>query len=128
MKDRVEIISMAYHLGTTISESEEYQNFQEKQSMVLRDADAMALLQKFQEARAEAIKKMEAGQEIPDDEQQYLHDLEEKMYNNPLIKGLFDAQEKFNNLMNGVYFALDQAISGSPGCGGGCGDCGSSCF
>ena len=25
--DRVEIISMAYHLGTTISECEEYQNF-----------------------------------------------------------------------------------------------------
>jgi len=128
MKDRVEIISMAYHLGTTISESEEYQNFQESRSKVMRDADAVALLQEFQEARAEAIKKMEAGQEIPDEEQQYLHDLEERMYNNPLIKGLFDAQEKFSNLMNGVYFALDQAISGGPGCGGSCGDCGRSCF
>ncbi|MGI6513488.1 MAG: YlbF family regulator [Syntrophomonadaceae bacterium] len=126
--DRVEIISMAYHLGTTISECEEYQNFQESQSKVMRDADAVALLQEFQEARDQAVKKMEAGQEIPDEEQKYLHDLEEKMYNNPLIKGLFDAHEKFNNLMNGVYFALDQAISGNPGCGGGCGDCGSSCF
>ena len=94
----------------------------------MRDADAVALLQEFQEARDQAVKKMEAGQEIPDEEQKYLHDLEEKMYNNPLIKGLFDAHEKFNNLMNGVYFALDQAISGNPGCGGGCGDCGSSCF
>ncbi|MGE5544437.1 MAG: hypothetical protein ACM3UW_05625 [Bacillota bacterium] len=53
--------------------------------------------------------------------------MEEAMYNNPLIKGLFDAQEKFNNLMNGVYFALDQAIHGNPGCGGGCDTCGGSC-
>jgi len=125
--DRAEIISMAFHLGTTISECEEFQSFQESQSRVMKDADAVALLQKFQEARTKAVEKMEAGQEIPDEEQKYLHELEESMYNNPLIKGLFDAQEKFTNLMNGVYFALDQAINGSSGCGGGCDTCGESC-
>lgn len=125
--DRTEIISMAFHLGTTISESEEYQGFQETQSKVMRDADAVALLQKFQEARNKAVEKMEAGQELPDEEQNYLHELEEGMYNNPLIKELLDAQEKFSNLMNGIYFAIDQAINGGAGCGGGCDTCGESC-
>lgn len=125
--DRAEIISMAFHLGTTISECEEYQSFQDCQSQVMRDADAVALLQKFQDARTKAVEKMEAGQEIPEEEQNYLHELEEAMYNNPLIKGLVDAQEKFNNLMNGVYFALDQAINGGSGCGGGCDTCGGDC-
>lgn len=125
--DRAEIISMAFHLGSTISECEEFENFQASQAEVMKDADAVALLQKFQEARTKAVEQMEAGKELSQEEQDYLQELEDSMYTNPLVKGLVDAQEKFNNLMSGVYFAIDQAINGSSGCGGGCDSCGSSC-
>jgi len=125
--DRAEIISMAFHLGQTISECEEFQDYQASQSKVMRDPEAMQLLQRFQEARNQALEQMKKGEELSEEEQNHLHRLEEAMYNNPLVKELVDTQEKFNNLMSGVYFALDQAISGGSGCGGGCDSCGSSC-
>ncbi len=124
--DRAEIISMAFHLGSTISECEEFRNFQIKQSEVMKDAEAMALLQRFQEVRVRAVEQMKEGQEISAEEQKNLQSLENAMLANPLVKGLLDSQEKFNNLLNGVYYAIDQAINGS-GCGGGCDSCGSSC-
>ena len=44
------------------------------------------------------------------------------MQNNALIQQVMDAQDKFNNLMHAVYFAMNQSLSG--GCGpDGCSSC-----
>jgi cell fate (sporulation/competence/biofilm development) regulator YmcA (YheA/YmcA/DUF963 family) len=60
-------------------------------------------------------------------EEKNIEIMEEEINNNPLIQELIKVQEKFDSLMQGVYFAMNQAISGSDTCSSGCDSCGGGC-
>ncbi|MGE5416954.1 MAG: YlbF family regulator [Acidobacteriota bacterium] len=124
---RDEIIRKAFELGATIADSEEMQVFRQMQAEVMKDAEAYSLVQRYQEAREQAAEMMEQEVIIPIEDEEYLSHLEEELQNNPIVKDLLVAQDSVTNLLNAVYFAIDQAVNG-PSCEGeDCSSCGGSC-
>jgi cell fate (sporulation/competence/biofilm development) regulator YlbF (YheA/YmcA/DUF963 family) len=82
---------------------------------------------KYQAARMNLENQQRAGQNITPQDENHLSILEQQMQNNALIQQVMDAQDRFNNLMQAVYYAMNQSLSGgcSPdGCGGSCSGCG----
>ncbi|MGE5423578.1 MAG: YlbF family regulator [Ignavibacteriales bacterium] len=125
---RDEIIKMAFELGVAISESQEMNDFRESQSDVLKDAEAYSLVSNYQEARERLDVMMEKGHNPTEEEQKILLDLEQALDENPLLKDLVASQETMTNLMNAVFYSINQAANGSEGCSGeDCSGCGGSC-
>lgn len=119
-----EIVRMAFDLGTAISQSDEMGKILEMQTKIQDDPDAYALLMRFQEARIQAENKMKEGMELTDSEKNHLTILDQQLNNNPIISQMMGVQEQFDNLMQGVYTAMNQAISGAASCSsGGCEGC-----
>ncbi|MEN6461764.1 MAG: YlbF family regulator [Syntrophomonas sp.] len=124
-----EIIKLAYELGSAVSGSDEIENLKRLQTAITQDKVAYDIIMKYQDARTRADNASNSGLITGKSEEDHLNILEQQLNSNALIKELMEAQEKFDNLMQAVYFAMNQAISGGAagGCSGGCDSCGSSC-
>lgn len=120
-----EIIKMAFELGNAVAQSDEIEEVKALQAKVTEDKAAYDLIMNYQEAKTKMDNKLKDGLLIPKPEEDHLNILEQQLNNNAVIKELMIAQEKFNNLMQAVYFAMNQAMSG--GCSAGCDSCGGSC-
>ncbi|MDD3363588.1 MAG: YlbF family regulator [Syntrophomonas sp.] len=121
-----EIIKMAFELGNAISQSAEVDDLKAMQIRLGEDQEASGLIMRYQEARVKADNKLQDGLLITSTEENHLEILQQQLNSNPMVKELIQVQEKFNNLMQGVYFALNQAISGED-CSSDCSTCGGSC-
>lgn len=124
---RDEIIQKAFELGTIIAESQEMQNFRKMQAEVILDAEAYTLVVRFQQARDEAAGQLEDEIPLTAEQEAYLEQLEKELQANTRVQELLKAQEVITNLLNAVYFAIDQAVNGvscgesdCQSCGGGC--------
>ena len=123
-----EIIKMAFELGNAIAQSNEIDELKIMQAKLSEDADAYGLIMRYQEAQTQMENKLQEGMNVTDAEENHLAIMEQEINNNTLIQELIQVQEKFDTLMQGVYFALNQAISGSESCSSGCCDsCGGGC-
>lgn len=120
------IIKLAMELGNAVAGSEEIEQLKQIQSKVTQDPVAYDLIMKYQDARTKADNAANSGLIVGKSEEDHLNILEQQLNSNAFIKELMEAQEKFDNLMQGVYFAMNQAISGG-GCSGGCDSCSSNC-
>ncbi len=120
------IIQMAFELGNNLAQSEEAVAMQAMQEKVSQDQDAALLLNQYQDARTKLENKIRDGLEIMPAEQQQIQALEEQLRGNSTIQELIQVQEKFNNLMQGVNFAMNQALTGGD-CSSDCSSCGGSC-
>jgi len=120
------IIQMAFELGNAISQSEEIESLQTMQIKLSEDPEATSLINYYQEARTQIEHKAQEGLQIMPEEEKKLESLQEQLNNNQTVKELIEVQERFNNLMQSVYFALNQAISGES-CSSDCSSCGGSC-
>jgi len=120
-----EIIKIAFDLGNAINESDEVNNLRLQQVEVMKKKEAYDLIMSYQDAKDKLEHKLMDGLMITEQEENHLKELEQQLNDHPDIQSLLKAQEKVDNLMQAVYFAINQAISGS--CGGGCDSCGSSC-
>jgi len=120
------IIQMAMELGNSIAQSEEMDSLQAMQIKLTEDLEATALITSYQEARTQIENKLEDGLEIIPAEEKHLEELEQQLNSNPTVKEMIQVQERFNNLMQSVYFAMNQAISGES-CSSDCSSCGGSC-
>jgi cell fate (sporulation/competence/biofilm development) regulator YlbF (YheA/YmcA/DUF963 family) len=120
-----EIIKMAFELGNAVAQSDEIEEVKALQDKVTEDKVAYDLIMNYQEAKTKMDNKLKDGLLIPKPEEDHLSILEQQLNNNAMIKELMIAQEKFNNLMQAVYFAMNQAMSG--GCSAGCDSCGGGC-
>lgn len=123
-----EIIRMAHELGEAIAQSEVVDGIQAAQNRLMMDKDAYDLLMRYQDARMKLEHKMEDGISINPAEENHFDILEQQLKANAVVKELMDAQEKLDNLMQAVYFSINQALSGGScsdadcsTCGGGCG-------
>lgn len=121
-----EILTMAFALGKTIAETTEMEALRAMQIRLNNDAAASGLVQAYQEARSQLENKRQDGLEILPEEVNHLQLLHEELNSNKLVAELIQIQESINNLMQGVYFAIDQAMSGEE-CGSDCESCGGSC-
>jgi cell fate (sporulation/competence/biofilm development) regulator YlbF (YheA/YmcA/DUF963 family) len=127
-----EIIKLAFELGNAVASSKEIESLKAKQEAVTQDKEAYDLIMRYQDTRNKIENKnngANSGLILGKSDEDLLSILEQQINNNALIQELMDAQQKFDSLMQGVYFAMNQAISGGGGggCSGGCDSCGSSC-
>lgn len=121
------IIKLAMDLGSSIAESDELMEVKKLQDQLQADETAFGLVMKYQAARMNLENQQRAGQNITPQDENHLSILEQQMQNNALIQQVMDSQDRFNNLMQAVYYAMNQSLSGgcSPdGCGGSCSGCG----
>jgi len=123
-----EIIKMAFELGNAIAQSNEIDELKIMQGKLSEDTDAYGLIMRYQEAQTQMENKLQEGMNVTDAEENHIAIMEQEINNNTLIQELIQVQEKFDNLMQSVYFALNQAISDSDSCSSGCCDsCGGGC-
>lgn len=122
-----EIIKKAFELGNSIANSEEIMALKDIQQKLTQDQTAYDLIMRYQDARMKLENKRSSGLIIPKTEEDHIAILEQQLTNNALIKEMMIAQERFDNLMQAVYFALNQAIAGSDECSSGCSSCGGGC-
>lgn len=120
-----EIIKMAFELGNAVAESDEIGKMKDAQQNVTADPKAYELIMNFQDAKTKAENKLRDGLQLSKIEEDHLNILEQQLNSNSIIGELMAAQEKFDNLMQAVYFAMNQALSG--GCSAGCDSCGGGC-
>lgn len=121
------IIKLAFELGNSIAQSDEISALKDLQQKLTEDQAAYDLIMRYQDARMKLENKKNSGLIVPTTEEDHIAILEQQLSTNELIKDMMVAQEKFDNLMQAVYFALNQAISGGDDCSDGCGSCGGSC-
>lgn len=120
-----EIITLAFELGSAVAQSAEIEGLKASQARVTQDHIAYELIMSYQDVKTKMENKLHDGLSIGQAEQNNLKELEQELKNNSIISEMMAAQEKFDNLMQAVYFAMNQALSG--GCAGGCDSCGSTC-
>ncbi|MDD4170828.1 MAG: YlbF family regulator [Syntrophomonas sp.] len=120
------IIQMAFELGNTIAQSEEIQSLKDTQAKLIKDQEASALVGNYQEALTKIENKMRDGLQIVPEEEQQMEALKQQLNGNPMVQELIQVQEKLNNLMQSVYFAINQAMAGED-CSSDCSSCGGSC-
>ncbi|HEX3012563.1 MAG TPA: YlbF family regulator [Syntrophomonadaceae bacterium] len=121
-----EIIKLAFELGTAVANSKEITALKDKQTLITQDKESYDLIMRYQDTRNKVENGKSGGLIVGKSDEDLLSILEQQINNNALIKELMDAQQKFDSLMQGVYFAMNQAITGS-GCSGGCDSCSSHC-
>lgn len=125
--NRDAIIKLAMELGSSIASSDELLEVKKLQDQLQSDETAFGLVMKYQATRMNLENQQRAGQNATPEDENHLQILEQQMQNNHLVQQVMNAQDKFNNLMQAVYFAMNQSLSGgcSPeGCGGSCSGCG----
>lgn len=124
-----EIIRLAFELGTAVAESDEVDRLKALQMKLTQDSSAYDLLMRYQDAKMKLDNKYHDGLLVTKAEEDHLNILEQQLTANEVINELIQAQEKFDNLMQAVYFAMNQAIAAnSGGCGSdGCEGCGGGC-
>ena len=120
------IIQMAFELGNTIAQSEEIQSLKDTQAKLIKDQEASALVGNYQEDLTKIENKMRDGLQIVPEEEQQMEALKQQLNSNPMVQELIQVQEKLNNLMQSVYFAINQAMAGED-CSSDCSSCGGSC-
>ena len=119
------IIQIAMELGSAMAVSEQVQVLKGTQAQVLDNPEAATLLQTYQEARSQLENKLRDGVQVIPSEEERLEMLRKQLAAHPLIQELMTAQEGFHNLMESVFFIINQAVSGD--CGADCNSCGGSC-
>lgn len=120
-----DIIKLAFELGNAVAQSGEIEALKSMQGKVTEDQVAYDLIMRYQDAKDKVENKIKDGILISKTEEDHMSILEQELKHNPTISELMLAQEKFDNLMQAVYFAMNQALSG--GCSAGCDSCGGSC-
>lgn len=121
-----DIIRQAMELGQALASSEELEQLKEAQQAVTRDDAAYNTIMQYQHLRNMADSKLRQGIALSSDEEARLEQAEKAVQNDSKIQLLMTSQENFDNLMQSVYFVINQAISG-PSCGSGCDSCGGGC-
>lgn len=122
-----EIIRLAFDLGSAVAESDEVQRLKILQVKLTEDRDAYDLIMRYQDAKSKLDHKYQDGLLVTKAEEDHINILEQQLNANSIIAELVQAQESFDNLMQAVYFAMNQSIAGSDSCSSGCDSCGGSC-
>jgi len=122
-----EIIKMAFELGQAISESKEVVELTMQQVKLTQNQEAYDLILRYQEAQKQLENKAHDGLLITPAEENHISILEQQLNSNEMIKNLMQAQENLDRLMQGVYYAINQAITGGNNCASGCASCGGGC-
>ena len=123
--EKTDIIKLALELGSALRDSDEIKAIMVAQERLKADLEASDLLMRFQDAKNKMENKMRDGLIISDAEKNHLTIIEQQMRSNALVSELMSVQGNFENLMQAVYYAMNQALAG--GCPSDCSSCGGGC-
>lgn len=126
-----EILTKARELGQAIVDSEEYKNLKAAEEKQEKDEAAMALLVEYNNVRkalAEEINGAEVSDERMAQIRTELEETYEKVMSHPTISEYYEAQQKFEGVVQQMNAILTYFMTGqiSGGCSGNCSGC-SSC-
>lgn len=130
------IYDLARELGNEVLKTEEISALMEAKKKFDDDEQAVKLLNDFTELQNDMRARVAAGHMSVEEQQSVsatLQSKSEEIKKNPNAIALFDAENKFNNMMNSVMAVIQSTISGEGsdaegcGCGGGCSSCGGGC-
>jgi len=124
--EKEQILTMAFELGAAITKSQEMDMLRDMQDRVSSDVGASGLIMNYQDTMQQMDNKRRDGLDILPSEISHLETLQNELTGNPLVSELIKVQQDFNNLMEGVYFAINQAINGES-CSSDCSSCPGGC-
>lgn len=94
------VMEKASELGHLITETEEFYEVKEKQSKMFKNSAAMELLKSYDALKKQQKEKQEKGEKITGEDMKALEQAEIKLSENPIIKEFFEAQNKFQEMLN----------------------------
>lgn len=100
----------AHKLARAIKESDEYNEYFEKQKNVFSDVKNKEMIDDFREKALEVQMEQLSGKEVDKEKVEKLQKLEQILMLNPDIKEFFIAEMKFTQLISDVYKILDDVI------------------
>ncbi|MGE5381091.1 MAG: YlbF family regulator [Methylocystaceae bacterium] len=124
--NKEDIIKQAMQLGEALTGSDELLQLKAAQQAVTADLEAYQTIMQYEQQRHNADTKMRQGLALSPEEEAKLGQAEKAVKDNPKVQILIEAQENFDNLMQSIYFVINQAVTG-PSCGSGCESCGGHC-
>jgi len=122
------VLEKAYELGQEILASEELYDMKHAEQSMMQDLEAQSIIQEFDTKQKKYLEMQRQGQQLTDAQKQEVADLEKRMLENPLIYSYFQAQQKFEKVLEEINNIISQAISGNDSCSdeccSSCGSCG----
>ncbi|SHE40693.1 Cell fate regulator YlbF, YheA/YmcA/DUF963 family (controls sporulation, competence, biofilm development) [Desulforamulus putei DSM 12395] len=108
------VLEKALELGKLIANSEKYKTMREKEAAMMSDADAVALIEKFQHLQHSHQMMRMQGHELTDEQLNEVYALEDQMMANPLIREFAEIQDQFQKFLNQVNERISEGIEGNP--------------
>ena len=102
----------AIELGKMISVSDEFQAMRQAESALRGDTDGFKMVEEFQMLQRNLDQMQRSGQQLTEDNMRELQETEEKAMQNSNVKGFFDANMRFFQLLEHVNAKVQEGISG----------------
>ena len=115
MSREVKILTIdekAIELGKMISVSDEFQAMRQAESALRGDTDGFKMVEEFQMLQRNLDQMQRSGQQLTEDNMRELQETEEKAMQNSNVKGFFDANMRFFQLLEHVNAKVQEGISG----------------
>lgn len=125
--DGEHIIKLAFELGEALAQSDEIEQLKNIQANITEDNRAYDLIVSYQNIKNKLDDQINEGKIISKTDEDHLQILEDELASNEIIRQLMMAQERFDNLMQAVYYAINSAIIADDDCSSGCDSCGCDC-
>lgn len=104
------ILDKARELGLELSRSQEFNNVREAETIMMQNPEAQLIIQEFQ-SKQHTLQTMQAqGLPLSDSIQREFGELQTKMFSNAHISNFFQAQEKFELILDQVNKIISDAI------------------
>lgn len=98
----INIYDYANNLESALRKTEEYTSLKDTFKLVEEDAEAKALLEKFRSFQMNFYNKMQAGEELTEEEKSEAQQLQEEALANAKVSQLMQAEQRLNTLIQEV--------------------------
>jgi len=127
----MEIMEMAKRLGEMLTESPQYREMKEAESVYLNDNEALALVADYNKKRTETAQIIQENKLSKEDAQPYIDELSKHLFlfeENEAIQNYTDSSKKFDAFYKDILEVIDYTVNGEVnGCDkskcGGCNGC-----
>ena len=106
----ISVENLAKDLASAIKETEEYANLNAAQARIQLDPSAQQLITDMEESHQSIQQAQSMGQPI-EGGIQHLQLIQQKAMLNPTLKQLFEAQQAFGKVMEGINQIINQELS-----------------
>lgn len=125
------VLEKAKILADAIADSPELLNMRESQDTMMKNSEAVALVEEFNMKQKRFMELSSQGFQLTQQQRDEISDIEKKMMANNLVLDYFKAQKEFEKMLNQINHFITKAITGQScddGCSSGCcSSCGGGC-